>query len=609
MSDSADGSPAWTCDPRRYLLSRPETHRVPAPHSRYLEMPDGIRLAADIYVPEGDRPKGGFPALLHLTPYYRRFALKPGAPPQTEACPNAARFRDMFVSRGYAMVVVDVRGTGASFGSRDSFRSPAEREDFRAVMDWVAGQDWCNGRLGATGISYVGAAADFAATTGHEALKAIAPISAVWDTWFDHLYPGGLLLTNLASSYDALMRALDLDLRDKVAGYAYFADPAFAGPAPVDADEDGTMLRAAIREHAANVSLADFIREFPHRDSALAYDPGFTPDCFSPHAYGAGVKSDLAVLSISGWMDGGYMNGAIARFLTLGGARARLLIGPWDHGARTNVSPFRRRVEPEFELLAEILRFFDTHVGEQDTGLGEEARVHYFTIASEEWKAAQDWPPAPQRTCRFHLAPEGRLQDTPGGAEATLRYTPDFGFGTGTGTRYGRLAALDIRDYYADWGERSADLLRFAGAPLDEAVTLTGHPVLRLSLASTEKDAAVIAYLEDIAPDGTRRYVTEGMLRALHRKESPPPATYRAAWPFHGCRQADAAPLQPGVPVTLTLALLPVSWRFGKGHRIALALAGADADNYIRLPYGRPGTWTLMLGAASGSCLELPLEA
>ncbi|RME95842.1 MAG: hydrolase, partial [Alphaproteobacteria bacterium] len=68
MSDTADGSPAWKCDPGRYLLSRPETHRVPAPHSRYLEMPDGIRLAADIYVPEGDRPKGGFPALLHLTP-------------------------------------------------------------------------------------------------------------------------------------------------------------------------------------------------------------------------------------------------------------------------------------------------------------------------------------------------------------------------------------------------------------------------------------------------------------------------------------------------------------------------------------------------------------
>jgi putative CocE/NonD family hydrolase len=56
----------------------------------------------------------------------------------------------MFVPHGYALVVVDVRGTGASFGCRDSFRSPAERQDYAEVIEWVAAQDWCDGRLGAT---------------------------------------------------------------------------------------------------------------------------------------------------------------------------------------------------------------------------------------------------------------------------------------------------------------------------------------------------------------------------------------------------------------------------------------------------------------------------
>lgn len=607
MSDDPQTSGAWEIDPARYLASRSATHKVPQPQSLYLEMPDGVRLAADVYVPQGERPEGGFPALLHLTPYYRRFALKAGAPHTVEACPNVFKFRDMFVPRGYAYVAVDVRGTGASFGSRDSFRSPTEREDYRTTMDWIVAQDWSNGRLGATGISYVGAAADFAATTGHEALKAIAPISAVWDTWLDHLYPGGLLLTILAASYDRLMQALDLDRREEVASYAYFADPHFAGPAPVDEDNDGALLAEAVKDHEANVSLVDFIREFPFRDSALPYDETFTPASFSPHSYSANNDPDLAVLSISGWMDGGYMNGAIARFLTLGPQRAHLLLGPWDHGARTNVSPFREEVEPQFPLLAEILRFFDEYVQGRDTGLDAEAPVHYFSMASESWKKAVTWPPADSRPRTLYLSDGRQLADEPG-KKAAIEYRPDFGFGTGQKTRYGRLAALDITEYYNAWTARSADLLRFESEPLKDDTTVSGHPVLTLMLESDQPDAVVIAYLEDVAPDGTRRYVTEGMLRALHRAEGAPPETYKATWPYHACSRADAEPLAPGESARIRIAMLPTSWCFRSGHRIALALAGADKDNYVRIPYGRPGNWKILVGGRGDSKLELPLE-
>lgn len=607
MSDDPQNSGAWRVDPSRYLASRPPTHSVPHPQSLYLEMADGVKLAVDVYLPDGETPSDGFPALLHFTPYYRRFALKESAPDATEACPNAGKFRDMFVARGYAMVVVDVRGTGASFGARDSFRSPTERDDFRAVMDWVVAQDWSNGRLGATGISYVGAAADFAATTGHPALKAIAPISAVWDTWLDHLYPGGLLLTKLASAYDVLMQALDLDRRKEVASYPYFADPNFAGPAPVGEDGDGMLLAQAVSAHKANVSLIDFIRDFPCRDSSLPYDKNFTPGSFSPHTYSPHNTADLAVLSISGWMDGGYMNGAIARFLTLAGERSHLLLGPWDHGARTNVSPFREQVEPRFPLLGEILRFFDEYVQQHDTGLRDEARIHYFSFASESWKRADAWPPTQRPARSLHLAEQGQLGRS-AGPEGAISYRPDFGFGTGRNTRYGRLAALDIKEYYASWEARSDSLLRFASEPLDSDVTVTGHPIVTLILESDQADAAVIVYLEDIAPGGKRRYVTEGMLRALHRKETAPPETYKANWLYHGCSLADAEPLICAEPARIRIAMLPTSWCFRAGHRIALSVSGADKDNYIKIPYGRPGRWKIHVGGSEGSMLELPVE-
>ena len=104
----------------------------------------------------------------------------------------------MFVPRGYAVVVVDIRGSGASFGSRDSFRSPREREDaYEYPLDWIVAQPWSNGSLGATGVSYLGAASDFLASTGHPAVKAIAPLFAVWDTYLlNNDYPGGVLLTD-----------------------------------------------------------------------------------------------------------------------------------------------------------------------------------------------------------------------------------------------------------------------------------------------------------------------------------------------------------------------------------------------------------------------------
>ena len=177
-----------------------------------------------------------FPTIVILTPYYRRFKLSaPGADPS----PNAAKYRDFFVPRGYALVVVDVRGSGASFGTRDSFRSPRERDDYREIADWIVAQPWSNGVIGSTGISYLGAAACFLASTGHPAVKAIAPLFAVSDTYSDHVFPGGIMCTTVTANYDDLVRALDLDQRDKLAPYPYFNDPRFAGPAAGGRGPDG----------------------------------------------------------------------------------------------------------------------------------------------------------------------------------------------------------------------------------------------------------------------------------------------------------------------------------------------------------------------------------
>ena len=185
MSDREDSSKAWKVPPSQYLAKRPAGCTVPKqPFSQYVTMRDGVRIAVDVYLPQGTSAPAKFPAIVVATPYYRRFKT---AGPVAEYTPMAVRYRDAFVPRGYAIVVVDVRGTGASFGSRDSFRSPKERDDFAEIAQWIVEQAWSDGKIGATGISYPGAASLFLAGTGHPAVRAIAPPCAINEIYAEQL--------------------------------------------------------------------------------------------------------------------------------------------------------------------------------------------------------------------------------------------------------------------------------------------------------------------------------------------------------------------------------------------------------------------------------------
>ena len=604
MPDRDDLGSAWKVPPSRYLASRPAEHKVGKPFSLYVAMADGCRIALDVHLPDGDASRR-WPTVLILTPYVRRFELAEGAN-DVEASPNSYRYRDMFCARGYAVVVVDARGTGASFGTRDSFRSPREREDYRAIADWIVAQPWSDGAIGATGISYLGAACDFLASTGHKAVKAIAPLFAVWDTWSDNYYPGGMLIKRLALVYDELMLALDHDRRDLRSQFSYFSNPALKGPQPVDDDRDGSLARAAVREHLANFRMPDFMTEFKFRDDSLPYDPAFTPASFSPYNYLDEIPKDVAVYAISGWMDGaGYANGTLSRYLTLPNAERRVMLGPWDHGARVNASPWRARVEPELPVLGEVLRFFDQHLAGRDTGLKDEAPIHYFTVHAEAWRAATAWPPV-SGTARLYTASDGRLEIAQPEASSAVTYQANFAAGTGFQTRYERIAGIDATAYYADWSQRQDPLLSFTGPPLERDLEIAGHPVVSLWLASSEPDAAVFVYLTEIEADGTARYVTEGLLRAIHRAEAPAPRHYRTTWPWRTFSRAAAKPMPAGEPQLLRFALLPTAWRFARGSRIRISIAGADADHFVQTPHGRPPHLTVLSGGEKASVIELP---
>lgn len=603
MTDSSANAGAWVRSPSDYE-NPPEFGAATVRRSCYVATRDGTRLATDVYLP-ADLPEGSrLPAIVMFTPYYRRLQVRAGCDADGIG-PSIGYARDAFVPYGYALVTVDVRGTGASFGARKGFRSPKERLDYADVAQWIVDQSWCDGRLGATGISYAGAAADFLASSGHPAVRAIIPSFAVWDTYKDMFYPGGLLCTTVQDAYGSITTALDRNDKTIVAGHPYFSNPAYDGPAPVDGD-DGTLLKQALNEHTANFEMVSFIQALNCRDSSPLGDPDLTAAEISPATYASSFREDVAVYSVSGWRDGfGYADAAVRRHATLKTQRKHLILGPWDHGAVTHVSPLRTKETPQFELLNEYRRFFDHYLKAEAPEFAREAPVHYFTLIEEKWKSSDAWPPRETSLQRFYLHRAGCLSTaTPSEDDSSSVYQVDFTCSSGHDTRYERIGLKNVESYYASWPSVAGQRLSFTTEPFAAGVEITGHAQVTLFMESSSCDGAIFAYLEDIDEKGQAAYITEGVLRLIHRGVA---STDPSFGPVRNYLRSDVALVSPGAVIEVSLGLIPVSWMVLPGHRVRFSIAGADASHFARVPVGETPTWNILHNAGHPSHFSLPV--
>jgi putative CocE/NonD family hydrolase len=121
--------------------------------------------------------------------------------------------------------------------------------------------------------------------------------------------------------------------------------------------------------------------------------------------------------------------------------------------------------------------------------------------------------------------------------------------------------------------------LTFTTHPLETDLEITGHPVVHLWLASAAPDLDVFVYLEEVDHKGGSTYITEGNLRASHRKLSRAPFD-NLGLPYHSHYQSDLTQIPAGEPVELVFDLLPTSYRFHKGNRLRTTIVCADADNF-----------------------------
>ena len=159
---------------------------------------DGTILSADVCCPDGARPG---PVLVSTYPYRKDDiigSLFEGT-------------RQRLAERGYATVFADMAGTGASDGSYgETFDLPREGRDCAAVVEWAAAQDWCDGNVGAWGVSYGGMTALAAAAARPPHLKAIVAVYATTDVYRDTITLGGCPAMLGRYAWAAHMMALGL---------------------------------------------------------------------------------------------------------------------------------------------------------------------------------------------------------------------------------------------------------------------------------------------------------------------------------------------------------------------------------------------------------------
>ncbi|XP_065834634.1 putative serine esterase Mb1866c [Oscarella lobularis] len=582
---------------------------------------DGTLLALDTYIPSDWTPeKPPLPTIIQMTRYNRAnvvrwpFSIFLGS----QINVRSTRMIDYLVPRGYALVVAETRGSGASYGTRLYDLSPRERADFQEILKWIRAQPWCNGKkIGATGVSYDGVnALILAADAAGGEIKAV--FADFFPTeMFESGAPGGVPCSAFVGPYLKAINAFEtnvpftgyeLDERNWPPWwYALVAKYVVGGVVPV---KEMSLDEALRNRSTRNWNATDAWRRCRFRDDVVFSDVDDSP-AFGSLALGDAsaweklIANDVAVAVYSGYYDLGFARGLVRVPERLNGA-ARLTLGPWVHGGYLNWSPFSVGTRPCFDFGLDQVRFFDYHLkGIDVAGFGSEKPVRYFTMGEEKWKSADAWPPRHDDVV-YYFGNDFSLAKELSASTGRDEYDVDFGSSSGLVVRWSIVQQVYLRSNpYPDRAREDEALLVYTSPPLSGALVVTGsvHVAVHVE-AVNATDLIVFAYLEDVdLQANTVTYVTEAPLRASHRCRSSSSSSTKCERSY---TRADWRPLS-GIEL-IEFDLLPVSYRFDVGHAFRLAFSGADDKNFDVSEFDVPLKWHVYWGGQYSSYVALPVE-
>ncbi len=519
-----------------------------------IPMRDGVKLAADVWLPSG---KGPFPALIYRTPYDR----------EAEAEYNRRTILNA-LNRGYVVLVSDVRGRYGSGGEFDPYVN--EGRDGFDTVEWAASQSWSNGAIGMFGVSYPGAVQWLAALENPPHLRAIAP-GMTFSSIRHFMYYGGIFdlgWMDWIHSHVMLSAQLRLGLRqeqsqEELDSWWQKNQDAFYGKLPLEKLGETHLQQ-----------VASFFLKWMNTP----------PEDASWDAWELGPKfaqTSAAVLNFSGWYDESYgPHGAIDAFCALSEARrswpdpkTALVMGPWQHGAyeieetKAGERQFAKDAALNYDEL--VLDWMDRYVKGESSAKVSAPAVRAYAMGQDEWITSQSWPIDGSNRQTLHLT----MKDKQHGMLASAAPTADDSRPLLTissdpkkpaiDERASGYGAVDLRTLVKNRG-----VATFETEPLNEPLRVLGAIHAEIVVSATIPDFDLFLVVQDVAPDGralTLMSPGQGAMRARYRNGYKAPRT-----------------LPIGNNAILKFDRLLTGNTFLPGHRLRISLAPAWYPYFAR---------------------------
>jgi uncharacterized protein len=343
------------------------------------------------------------------------------------------------------------------------------------------------------------------------------------------------------------------------------------------------------------------------------------------------VANDVAVFLVGGWHDA-FQRGAPLNYAALQNAfagrpdespmqpgqpvseRLRLMMGPWYH-----VSNFGG-----LHLNALQLRWFDHWLNDEAGAAISGSPFTFQAIGSPRWFHARDYPLAEATPTRFYLSQSGRLSTecAPETSTATIKYV-ERGPLAGRSVEQWTLGMTSfIRTqrggqtrYDQDNRRLQRGALTYTTEPFGAQTLVAGPITLTVHATATTGEALWVAHLDDVAPDGTSRPLTEGALLGSHRELDPDLTWYlpdgTVLRPHHFSTRSAVKPVVPGELTRYDVEIFPTAAFLEPGHRLRLTVTTYDFPHLVPTKPARRaligGSYQLHQGGPTPSHLLIPV--
>src|SRR4051812_12927395 len=601
--DGATGTVTVLSDRSAPPSTKAYKQKIPSSGYGYLTTRDGTKLAIAVRLPSGVKPP--YPTLIEYSGY-------------GYANPAAGESSIAQVAQllGYAVVDVNMRGTGCSGGAFDYFE-PLQGLDGYDVIETVARQSWAlHHKVGMMGISYGGISQLFVGATRPPSLSAITPLSVI-DNTQTTLYPGGILNTGFALSW-AKDRVHDAKAASKTGGQPWALKRIQGGDATCKANQalhpEAVDLLAKTRaNNYYNPKVADPLSPITFVKKISA--PTFLACQFTDEQTGGHCPAlaDRFTGTKRKWMT--FTNGTHIDSLD------PATFNRWFDFLELYVARRAPRLPAAVKALAPTV--FAAFTGVQGVTLPDDpiqAQPDYAAalaafeaqppvrILFDNGAGSTPFAPAPgfeQSFPRWPL-PGTRAQSWPLGAASftwsrTSRPATSFIGNTASGPNGLWTATPSYQ-----WTQPSAGAVAgWTSAPLEATTTVVGAGKVEATISASVPDVDLQATISEVRPDGTETFVQSGWLRASLRKLDARKSTDLA--PVLSLRKADAAPLPKGKATAITIPLYYEGHAYRAGSRIRVTLGPPRGDQPVwAFANLVPKTGTAKIDVASGR-LTLPV--